>query len=95
MRLLIMIGIVLLTDRAIPAGAWAYGVKFYTINEHEFYRRYGLIAFPRTLLEVAVCVSLGLNLILPISIDVQQLVTISLFIIFVTSALLDVWRIGR
>jgi len=92
--LLTIIGIIL-ADRAIPYGAWGYGAKFYKMHEREFFRRYGLISFPRTFFGVTTCVAAGLNLILPISADIQGLLMIVFSILFGMAALFDVWKAGR
>jgi hypothetical protein len=95
MKLLLTIIGILLADRAIPYGAWGYGVKFFKIDEREFLRRYGLISFPRTLLAAGVCVAAGLDLIFPISKDLQSFLMVSLTVLFGVAALVDVWKARR
>ncbi len=84
--------VIIFMDRGIPAGAWGYGSRFFDMDEKEFYKRYGIISFPRTLLGICVCLSAGLSRIFPISRNVGDLTTISLAVLFGISALIDVLR---
>jgi hypothetical protein len=90
-----MIILVAVGDRAIPYGAWGYGVKYFQMAEREFFKRYGLISFPRTLLGAFACLSTGLGLLLPSSENWLAVAGLIFLVLFVLSAMVDVWRIGR
>lgn len=95
MKLLLMIIVVIVGDRAIPYGAWGYGVKYFKMDEREFFRRYGLISFPRTALGVLACIATGIGLVFPIIESWLFASALAFLFLFVASALFDVWKIGR
>lgn len=92
MKLLFVLILVVLSDRAIPAAAWRYGAPYAGITEDTFFKRYGLVAFPRTMFAVCACLIAGLDIVLTIDVTIQGIAVLVLLFIYYVVASIDVWR---
>jgi hypothetical protein len=92
MNFLGLLLIVLIYDRAIPAGAGRYSVSALKSDIDGAWREYGLIRFPRTLLGAGVCFCGCLLDFFPNSRDEIGLAGILLMLGFVIAAAWDAWR---
>jgi hypothetical protein len=92
MKFLFMLVATVMADRAFPASARRFGGRFFETTPAEFYKKYGWVAFPRTIFAVCICVAAGLDFVFPINVNTQALLTIFFVVLYSISASIDVFK---
>jgi hypothetical protein len=87
-----MVAVMLMADRAIPANVRRMGGRSFRTTPEEFWKKYGLVAFPRTLFAVFVCLAASLDLVIPISVDAQGFVLMAFIFLYCASSAADIFR---
>src|SRR5690242_12077850 len=82
-------------DRVIPFHARRYAGRYFTVDSKEFWRRYGVISFPRAAFAVLFCVSTQLEYFTPLTHMETGYVAAALIMIWAVSAGVDTFRAGR
>ena len=77
-------------DRAIPANARRFGVGFFATSDEQFYRKYGIIKFPRTLLAVCTCAAFLLHFISPLTQEEEGYIAVVFALLYGISISADV-----
>jgi hypothetical protein len=98
MKLIFLIIIFAVADRAFPAVMFGYLVITYDRDRHELpdqreiLRKYGWVGFPRTLFAVSACATAAAGLFFPLSQDLQGLVAVIFAALFGISAMVDFFK---
>jgi hypothetical protein len=94
MKLLFAILFVAVADRLIPCNVRRVAGVYFTASRKEFDDRYDLVAFPRTLVAVLLCLSAGLDLVWSAHAEAEGYVMVFLALLYAVSVTVDTFK-GR
>lgn len=93
--LLLAMAFAALIDRSIPFHVRMYAGRAFRSSSKEYWQRYGLVSFPRTLHGAAFCASTLLDYVTPVAHAEVGYIAAGLVMIFAASAGIDAFRAGR
>lgn len=95
MKIVFMLVLMIMADRALPAQVRRVAGAYFETTPVEFYKRYGRVSFPRTLFMLLAIASAALEYFLDISQVTEGLIAIFFIVLWTISAAIDTFRARR